>query len=450
MTAVPTIQKTILLFGAGKSATILIRKILEHSIENNRKLIVIDANLELAISKTQRHPNSQAISFDIHHETERHKWIALSDIVISMLPPALHSLVALDCIRFKKNLLTASYLDETIKQYANTIQQKGLLFLYEMGLDPGIDHMSAMHLINKIKEDEDIIHSFKSHCGGLVALESDNNPWHYKISWNPTNVVYAGKSGAEYKSNHEHIHIDYTEIFKDCPTVEVPGIGRLSCYPNRDSLSYMPLYGLEDTSNFIRTTLRYPAFCIGWNAIIMAGLTDSNPNSIHQKFQGQPLSAWLNACLNFYTKTEHFDAFLKKMVIPNHQNIVSTLFNFLGLTSNEPVPRDKNSGAEIIQYLLETRLALLPEDKDMIVMLHEIEYQKGMQSKFIKSHLIVNGDDSLATAMAKTVGLPLFIACELILNGQISLVGLRVPVVKEIYEPVLYLLEKQGIKFTEI
>lgn len=442
-------QKTILLFGAGKSASVLISTILQYSQTNNRKLIVVDANRALALSKTNNHPNATALSFDIYNEIERKKWIGVSDIVISMLPPALHYLIALDCIELKKNLLTASYLDDRIKKHAKEIVDNGLLFLYEMGLDPGIDHMSAMHLIQKIKDDGGTIMGFKSHCGGLVAPESDDNPWHYKISWNPANVVNAGKSGAIYKSNNKIIEIDYQDIFNDCTTVNIPGLGQLACYPNRDALSYIPLYGLEQVANFERTTLRYPEFCIGWNYIIQAGLTDTMLNKVIAGFEGKTISTWFEACLNFYSKVENFESFLQKRVLPEHQPLVKILFEYLGLNSTDKIPDNKNSSAEILQYLLETRLALKAEDKDMIVMLHEIEYQIDEKIKKVSSHLIVKGDNQQETAMAKTVGLPLFWAVELILENKISVKGLQVPVIKEIYEPVLNQLVSQGIKFTE-
>lgn len=442
-------SKNILLFGAGKSTTVLISSILKKSVQRNWKLFLADADLHLASSKINHHPNGTAISFDIKNEEERKKWISSADIVISMLPPALHYWVAMDCISFKKNLLTASYLDEKTKLLDEDVKKNGLLFLYEMGLDPGIDHISAMSLIHKIKQEGGTITQFKSHCGGLVSPESDDNPWHYKISWNPSNIVNAGKAGAIYKKNNQIIELDYSDIFSNCQPLIIPGLNALTSYPNRDSLSYIPFYELETATTFIRSTIRHPDFCTGWNYLIKTGVTDTNNNAANLQFKHQPTTKWFNACLNFYTKSENLNDFLESYVKPKDRRLVQELFSFLGLLSNEPVPENAQSPAEILQHLIETKLVLSPLDKDMIVMLHELEYFSGSKNKKIKSSLIVKGEDNQFTAMAKTVGLPIFIAMELILENNLAVIGVHIPIIKEIYEPILTGLEKNGIKFQD-
>jgi saccharopine dehydrogenase-like NADP-dependent oxidoreductase len=270
-------MKTVLLFGAGKSATVLIDYLLDTAITENWKIIVVDADLKLAQSKIGTSQKATAVSFDIANAAERGKYIRQADIVISLLPPFLHIEVAKDCVKFQKNLLTASYVDDDIRKLEPDISRNKLLFLYEMGLDPGIDHMSAMQIIDSIHAKGGIISSFKSHCGGLVAPESDDNPWHYKISWNPRNIIMAGKAGAHYKENGSEKKLQYEELFTGENIVEIPGLGLLSWYPNRDSLSYTPLYGLQDTTTFIRTTLRHPDFMYGWKNIIDLKLTDETP-----------------------------------------------------------------------------------------------------------------------------------------------------------------------------
>src|SRR5947207_3081753 len=270
-------MKKILLFGAGKSATLLIDYLIGNSGKEHWQLIVVDANLELAKSKIGNSPNGLALSFDINNNEERKKYIGDADIVISLLPPALHYIVAQDCVGLNKNLLTASYVDDQIKNLGAEIENKGLLFLCEMGLDPGIDHMSAMKIIDQIRSEKGRVISFHSHCGGLVAPESDDNPWRYKISWNPRSVVLAGKAGAHYKQNGEEKHLRYEELFVPDRMVEIPGLGHLSWYPNRDSLSYAPLYQLENADTFIRTTLRYPDFMYGWKNGVELKLTDETP-----------------------------------------------------------------------------------------------------------------------------------------------------------------------------
>lgn len=442
-------MKHILLFGAGKSATVLIDYLLRNSITENWELTVVDANLHLAKSKTAGHPNARAASFDINDNNERRTIITDADIVISMLPPALHLLVARDCITCKKNLLTASYIDANMRELKADIEKNNLLFLCEMGLDPGIDHMSAMQLFDRIKNEGGTITSFKSHCGGLIAPENDTNPWHYKISWNPLNIVNAGKLGAVYKENNEIIELDYFEVFEDCEIVRVADLGSYAWYPNRDSLFYATLYNLQNTETFIRTTLRHPHYCTGWHCIVLAGLTDNENEATVKNYHNKSLKSWFTDCLNFYTKSENLDDFLNRYVEKEEQQIVQTLLTYLGLLSDETIPDKAKTSADILQHLLETKLKLEPGDKDMVIMLHEIGFKKNDQHHAIKSTLLVKGTDNLHTAMAKTVGLPLGIAAKLILNETIKSKGLHIPIEKEIYEPVLQELALNGIEFVE-
>ena len=285
-----------------------------------------------------------------------------------------------------------------------------------------------MQLIDSIKANDGTITSFKSHCGGLVAPESDDNPWHYKISWNPRNVVMAGKAGAEYKLNNTIRHRDYKQLFAGNEEVNIDGLGKLAVYPNRDSLSYLPVYELGNVKSFIRTTLRYPSFCEGWNAIVQADLAN---DTIALNTNGLSFVSWSAAVAPFV----------------NDSN--KELLQFLGLFDEALVPTSAKKSADILQYLLETKLMMQPSDKDMIVMLHEIEYELSGKTTQIESSLIVKGEDYLRTAMAKTVGLPLGIAAKLILNGTIQLSGIHIPTIKEIYLPVLRELEKAGICFTD-
>ncbi len=498
-------MKTILLFGAGKSATVLIDYLVENAIIENWKIIVVDSDLKLAQSKIGNSSAATAISFDINDNVERSKHIRLADIVISLLPPALHIEVAKDCVRHHKNLLTASYTDDEIRRLQPEIEKNKLLFLYEMGLDPGIDHMSAMKIIDEIHDKGGHISSFKSHCGGLVAPESDDNPWHYKISWNPLNIIMAGKSGAHFREDGEEKKMTYEELFDAERIVEIPEIGFLSCYPNRDSLSYTALYGLQDTKTFIRTTLRHPDFMYGWKNVIDLKLTEEIPQ---YKTDGKTLQEvfkehldkngfgeWLNQKLTdrFAETKSLMENLMKLMEVENeakeegekipeafmtaddkgnieeievddvknkaaafvaqkmHEaNLTLKQFFFLGLDDKDTlVNQGFCSPADILQFAVEKKLALRPYDKDMIVMLHELEYVVRGQRSEVRSSLVVKGENSLRTAMAKTVGLPLGIAAKHILNGKIKLTGLHIPTAKEIYEPVLNELELHDVKFHE-
>jgi saccharopine dehydrogenase-like NADP-dependent oxidoreductase len=498
-------MKNIVLFGAGKSATVLIDYLLENAGAEKWKITVVDADLKLAQLKVGGNESAEAISFDIKNDAERNRYIRHADIVISLLPPSLHIEVAKDCLKFQKHLLTASYVDDDIKKLQPEIEKTKTLFLYEMGLDPGIDHMSAMQLIDDIHQSGGKITSFKSHCGGLVAPESDDNPWHYKISWNPRNIVLAGKAGAQFLEAGELKKIPYEELFKQDKLVEIEGLGHLGYYPNRDSTGYRDLYQLHDVATFIRTTLRHPDFMYGWNNIIDLKLTDetkqydTDGKSLQQLFKEHMdkngFSEWLNQKLS--QQLEESKTMLENLMqlaeaeneaieggedIPasfiaadekgNLQELgidevknnaaaflahkmyetnltLKQLFH-LGLDDKETVIHNGlYSPADLLQFALEKKISLRPYDKDMIVMLHEIDYETAGKKSSVNSSLIVKGENSLRTAMAKTVGLPLGIAAKLILNGKIKVTGLQIPTAKEIYEPVLKELVLLGVQFRE-
>ena len=421
-------MKTIVLIGAGKSATVLIDYLIAEAETNNWKFIVADTDKEQILLKTKNSKLAEAVQLDVTDEKQRGDLIQRAHVVISMMPPALHFLVAKDCVEYYKHLLTASYLDDKMKSLQDEISNRKLLFICEMGLDPGIDHMSAMQIINDIKAKGGKISSFKSHCGGLVAPESDDNPWHYKISWNPRNIVMAGQSGAVYKLNNEIKNIAYKDLFDCSNEIVFDGLEGLAYYPNRDSLGYIPTYKLPDTATFLRTTLRHVDFFKGWNAVVHAGLTN-DVDTIDTS--GLTFAKWSSPVLAYV----------------NEEN--KAMLEYLGLFDDALVPANAKTSADVLQFLVENKLKMQPADKDMIVMLHEFEYVLEGKEHQLKSCLVVKGEDSLRTAMAKTVGLPLGIAAKCILNETIKLKGLHIPTIKEIYEPVLAELEKAGIQFTE-
>lgn len=423
----------ILVFGAGKSATVLIKYLGGICMQKNWHCTVADQDLATIKNKIQGFTNLTAAAIQIENETERQGLIKAADMVISLLPPGLHFMVAKDCVLLRKNLLTASYLDEQIKSLEKDINEAGLLFIGEMGLDPGIDHMSAMQIIDTIKAEGGKITSFKSHCGGLIAPESDNNPWHYKISWNPRNIVTAGKAGAIYRESGVVIGKNYDQIFQDCPEFEIPYAGKLAYYPNRDSLSYISLYQLEEANTFIRTTLRYAEFCKGWQKIVAAQLT---------------LDEELVET-NGLSYAQFFQTHLSKHKVELNSPELLAQFNYLGLNNPHLINKGILSVAQLLQEILEEKWKLQIGDKDLIVMLHEFEFFNNGQLFALNSSLVVKGDNELETAMAKTVGLPLGIAAVLILENKIAVKGLHIPIIKEIYEPVLAELQKEGIAFIE-
>lgn len=421
-------MKSIVLFGAGKSATCLIDYLTRICTEKNWILTIADADAEALRKKLIPSAFVHAIQVNVESPGERILLIKKADLVISLLPPALHILIAKDCIFNLKNLLTASYVDEEIRKLSSAVREKKLLFLCEMGLDPGIDHMSAMQIIHKIQREGGIIDSFLSHTGGLVAPESDDNPWHYKISWNPANVVKAGSSGAIYKEDGKIKKLSYESLFENTGIAEIKPMGKLAWYPNRDSLAYIPVYGLESARSFIRTTLRHPDYCFGWKNLVKAGLT--NDEKVIPSFI-KTISDWSQPLLSFVNNSNKY------------------LYEQLGLFQNESLPAGAHTSAKILQTLLEKNWKMKETDKDMILMLHEFEYLLNDRRYSLRSSLIVKGENALRTAMAKTVGLPLGIAAKLILENRMTISGLHIPIIPEIYEPVLEELALEGIHFRE-
>lgn len=433
-------KKRLLVFGAGKSATVLIDYLKKKAVEKKWELTVADSNLETIQQKLGTHPGTNAVQLDILDAAKRASLISNADVVISLMPPALHLYVAEDCLALGKHLLTASYVDPKIRQMEDAIKEKGILFLCEMGLDPGIDHMSAMQLIHRIKNAGGHVESFYSHCGGLVAPESDDNPWHYKISWNPRNVVLAGKAGAAYREKGAVKELSYYALFQQNTSVNIPSVGTLSYYANRDSLSYINLYDLPEAKNFLRSTLRYPDFCKGWAVIVRLKLTDEN---LMYDTDGLSVNDFLQKHLQQHRLNASFDELMS-------DKQTRFQFEFLGLFADTLINKGQCSAADILQWRMEQSWVLKPDDKDMIVMLHEIRYLQNGQAHEIKSCLVVKGEDHLRTAMAQTVGLPLAIAAVLIAEEKLTETGLHIPVIPAIYEPVLAILAKEGIVFHEV
>jgi saccharopine dehydrogenase-like NADP-dependent oxidoreductase len=436
-------MKTILVIGAGRSSSSLIEYLLTQSEGHSWKVIVGDASVEAAEAKIRGHKNGKAISFDIE-QTETHQLIGQTDVVISLLPPPFHPIVAVQCLKYEKHLLTASYVSEEMKALDGEARAKNLIFLNECGLDPGIDHMSAMQVIDKIRSDGGILHSFYSFTGGLIARETDpQNPWRYKFTWNPRNVVMAGQGTAKFLQDGKFKYIPYQQLFKRTTEVHVSG-GDYEGYANRDSLKYIDTYGLHGVKSMLRGTLRNKGFCSAWNVLVQLGCCDDSYE------------------MDGVTAMSHVE-FLNSFLPDNGLSVEEKLKQIPGLlTSNEleflkwsgffeatPVGLSRGTPAQILEHILNKRWKLSETDKDQIVMWHRFEYQIANEKKRIQSSLVVTGSDSIYTAMAKTVGLPLAIAAKLILTGKIQSRGVVIPVSKEIYEPVLAELKTVGIVFQE-
>lgn len=435
----------ILIFGAGKSSSFLIRYLLDHAEAENWHINVADAHLAAAQARVNHHARGTAIESDIHDANQRMELVEEADLVISLLPPDLHFLLAADCLASGKHLITASYVSDKLRSLDAAARNGDLLFMNEMGLDPGIDHMSAMKMISTLHNEGAKITSFKSYCGGLVAPASDTNPWHYKFSWNPRNVVLAGKAGAHFLHDGEAKHIDYTNLFRETEFVDIPGLGKLAAYANRDSLSYQSVYGLHDVKTLLRATFRYPAFCSAWDKLIQLGLTrEDDPQDV----EGMTYQHWfMQASKGVKGQTPE-----ERLATVCGEDVHALkLLRWLDLHDDDLIQHEGDaSSADILQGILETRWAMEENDRDMIVMHHAFEYTQGNERGLWTSSLIVEGDDKEYTAMAKTVGLPMAIFARLWLRGDVKgLKGVQIPIMPEVYEPVLKELEQYGILFNE-
>lgn len=436
----------ILIIGAGRSSSSLIDYFLSHAKQYNWHVTIADANKQAVDVKIAKYKEfATAVEFDVHNASLREDLIKQADFVVSMLPAFMHGDVARDCVRLGKHLATASYVSNDMKELDAEAKQKNLLLLNECGLDPGIDHASAMKVIHELQEKGAKITGFKSFCGGLVAPESNDNPWGYKFSWNPRNVILAGQGTAQFIEDGQLKFIPYNRIYTQTETIEVDGYGKFDAYANRDSIGYKEPYGLKDATTMLRGTLRFPGYCKAWNVFVKLGLTDDS-----YKIKNANSLTYTDLLQSFLPKgktsvKEKLTEFMGKDM---DAEVMSKL-EYLELFSNKPIKLQEGSPAELLQNLLEEKWLLKAGDKDMIVMQHQFEYELNGAHKKLNSSLVVIGDDEVHTAMAKTVGLPLAIAIKNFLTGGFKLYGVQIPIVKEIYEPMLAELESMGITFVE-
>ncbi len=438
-------MKKILLIGAGRSATSLINYLITNAPKYNWWLIVADYSLSLAEEKLQNFSRGEAIQFDIHNTEQVQKRVQEVDLVISMLPAHLHFLVAQQCVNFSKNLLTASYVSSEIQLLDQQAKEKGIIILMETGLDPGIDHMSAKKEIDAIHEKGGNIQSFKSFTGGLVAPKYDNNPWNYKFTWNPRYVVLAGQGTVKFLRNHHYKYIPYHNLFNRLDKIYVENYGEFEGYANRDSLKYRELYGLENIPTILRGTLRRKGFSRAWNVFVQLGLTDDSYTL--KNMQDVSYRDFINAYLPYSDVLSVEKKISQFFQIELDDDILHKI-EWLGLFSSEKINiKEDVTPAQILQSVLERKWKLEDDDKDMIVMQHILEYELNEQTFELKASMVVLGDNSNMTSMAKTVGLPLGIAAKLLLTNKLNITGVHIPIQKDIYEPILDELKNYGIDF---
>lgn len=442
-------MKNITLIGAGRSASSLIKYLLEQSLTYDFQLVVADQSLEIAQQKINNHANGKAVALSLDQTELRQQIIQESDVVISMLPAFMHTTIAEDCLAFGKHLVTASYISKEMKALDEQAKAKGLIFMNECGLDPGIDHMSAMKVIDEIREKGGKMLLFESFCGGLVAPESDTNLWNYKFTWNPRNVVLAGQGGAaKFIQEGKYKYIPYHKLFRRTEFFHVEGYGKFEGYANRDSLNYRSIYGLDDILTLYRGTIRRVGFSRAWNMFVQLGMTDDS--YIMEDSENMSYREFINSFLPF-SHTDTVELKTRYMLgIEQDDEQWDMLVELDIFNPDKIVGLKEATPAQILEKILAESWKLAPEDKDMIVMYHKFGYELNGEKKQIDAKMVTIGEDQTYTAMAKTVGLPVGIVSLQILTGKIKTPGVQLPISKEVYEPVLAELEQQGIHFSEM
>jgi saccharopine dehydrogenase-like NADP-dependent oxidoreductase len=441
-------MRKILIIGAGRSASSLIQYLLSKSVSENLQLTIADLSLELAQKKAQNHPNATPIQLDIKNTEQRQTEIQKADIVISMLPAFMHIEIAKDCITLNKNLATASYISPEMQALDAQVKEKGLVFMNEIGLDPGIDHMSAMKVIDSIRSAGGKMILFESFCGGLVAPEYDNNLWNYKFTWAPRNVVLAGQGGvSKFIQEGKYKYIPYNKLFRRTEFMTVEGYGKFEGYANRDSLKYKSIYGLDDVLTLYRGTLRRVGFSKSWNMFVQLGMTDDS--YIMENSETMSYRDFTNSFLAYHP-TDSVELKLRHYLRIDQDDVLWDKLVELDLFNpNKIIGLKEATPAQILEKILTDKWTLQPEEKDMIVMYHKFGYELNGEKKQIDSTMVCIGEDQTYTAMAKTVGLPLAMAALQILNGNIKTPGVQLPINKEVYAPILKELEEYGVVFTE-
>ena len=443
-----TQKRKILIIGAGRSASCLIKYLLDKSSEENLHVIIADKVFESAQKAVGKHPNAEAVSLDIFDETARKDAIKNADIVISMLPARFHLDVAKDCVAFSKSMVTASYISNELMELDTAVQEKGLVFMNEIGLDPGIDHMSAMQVIDRIRDKGGKLLLFESFTGGLVAPESDDNLWYYKFTWNPRNVVLAGQgTPARFIQEGKFKYIPYHKLFRRSEVLNIKGHGRFEAIANRDSLQYRDAYKLHNVRTLYRGTIRRLGFSRAWNVFVQLGMTDDTYKM--EDTENMSFRDYTNSFLAYHP-SDSVELKLRSYLNIDQDDILWEKLEELDIFNSKKTFGIKNgTPAQLLQKILMDKWTLGTDDKDMIVMLHRFGYEINGERKQIESHTVVIGSDQIYTAMAKTVGLPVAIATLKILNGEITKPGVQIPITKEVYEPILKELAETEIKFTE-
>ena len=441
-------MKHVLVLGAGKSSPYLIHHLLQNAEAGGWRVTVGDVDEGLARARVGDHPRGEATRFDVNNEATRSSLIESADVVVNMLGPMYQDLVAWDCVAHGRHMLSVSYRDQAVRDLAADAERKGVLLLCELGLDPGIDHMSAMQIIDNVRREGGKITAFRSYGSGVPAPGQETNPLQYVITWNPRNVVMAAENGAQYMENGSIKCVPWHHVFHHTWHVDVDGVGEMEAYPNRDSLSYMQSFGLEDVTTMIRGTLRYPGWSETWAQIVRLGL----PNE-HLRITGLAERTYREV-IEMFLPLNHagppIESRLARYLGISPTGRIMQNLKWLGLLSDEPTGCRGDTAAAMMVELLEKKLPLGEGVRDLVILLHsmDVEYPDRPAER-VTSTFTSEGQAEGFTAMAISVGLPTALAVRLLLDGRLTLRGSQIPTDPEIYEPILKELEKEGLKFKE-
>jgi saccharopine dehydrogenase (NADP+, L-glutamate forming)/spermidine synthase len=434
--------KKVLVLGAGLVARPLVQYLLDLP---DYHVTVASRTVSKGTVMIGDRPNGKAISFDITKDGDAlGSLVAEADLTISLLPYIHHVQVAEACIENGCHLVTTSYVKDEMQALDGAAKEAGVLLLNEIGLDPGIDHMSAKIIIDQAHENGGKVTSFRSYCGGLPAPEANTNPYGYKFSWSPRGVLLAGRNDALYLDDGKEVDVPNSKLFATHYTVPVEDLGDLDAYPNRDSTPYVDIYGIPETRTMYRGTLRYPGWCDTWQKFIELGLLDlTERDDLSDMTYAQLVASMIGK-----PEAENLKADLAAHLGIETDSSVVERFEWLGLLDDKQIPAVPTV-LDAVADLMQQKLQYNPQERDMIVLLHDFVVEYPDRKEHITSTLIDFGIPGADTSMARTVGLPAAIATRLILDGEINLTGVHIPVLPEIYEPVLDELAQLGIEMKE-
>ena len=443
-------MKHIVVLGAGQSTSYLIAYLLKAAQEYDWFVTVGDRDLEVARSAIGAHPRGQAIQLDVNDAATRNALISKAQVVVNMLTRPFQYLIGLECLNNGAHMVTASYEHDRIRDLNGDAHRKDILILNEMGLDPGIDHMKAMQLIQRVRNRGGVVLSFRSYGGGLPDPAAATNPLRYSITWNPRNVLMAGEDGALFREDGKIKMLPFHQVFQRTWTVEIPGIGEFEAYPNRDSLAYEEDLGLQKDHTIIRGTLRYPGWSETWQHIVHLGLANESLHIPHLKDMSyRELTEMCVPSSDAKAKLEQQVA--DHLGISRTGTIMKNL-RWLGLFSKDKIGSDASTVAGAMLTLIREKLRMPPGARDMVILHHELEAEfpdEGNRRERLNATLVEYGEEGGMTAIARTVGLPVAVAAKLLLTDQLPLTGCHIPTHPAVYMPVLAELEESGLRFTE-